>query len=51
MSKSHPEAINPEFDKFKELTKNLLAVPKKEVDKQRTAYESKKQGKKEKPAK
>jgi hypothetical protein len=39
-----------EFDNFRELAKNLIAVPKKEIDKQRTAYDNRKR-KKEKPAK
>lgn len=42
MSRRSPEQPNPEFDKFKELTKNLIAVPKSEVDKKREGYENKK---------
>jgi hypothetical protein len=38
-----------EYRNFKELTKNLLAVPKKEYDKKHVEFEKK--SKKEKPAK
>jgi len=31
-----------EFEKFKELTKKLVAVPKSEIDQKREAYENKK---------
>jgi hypothetical protein len=33
---------NPEFKAFEELTKQLLAVPKTELDKQMRRYEAKK---------
>jgi len=34
------------FDKFKELTQRLLAVPKKEIDQKQKSYERKKKTKK-----
>lgn len=48
MSRKKPEQQSAEFQKFKELTKNLIAVPKSEVDKKREAYESKKKRESEK---
>lgn len=51
MSKQTTEQQNREFQNFKELTKNLLAVPKSEVDKKRTAFENRKNTKTKKPAK
>jgi hypothetical protein len=50
MSRPKHETPNPEFNKFKELAKNLLAVPKKEVDAKRADYDRDK-NKKERPAK
>lgn len=50
MSKPTPKSENPEFQDFRDLAKNLLAVPKKEVDEKKAEYERKK-SKKEKPAK
>jgi hypothetical protein len=31
---------NPEFERFKEFTKKLMAVPKKEIDRQKAVYEN-----------
>lgn len=44
MEKQARNAPNEEFKNFEELTKKLLAVPKKEVDKKREAYQRKKNG-------
>ncbi len=44
MEKQARNAPNEEFKNFQELTKKLLAVPKKEVDKKRAAYEGRKNG-------
>ena len=49
MNKRSPETPNAEFSKFKELTKNLIAVPKKEIDEKKEAY-GRNKDKKEKPA-
>lgn len=51
MKKQGQDTRSEEFKNFQELTKHLLAVPKSEVDKKRTAYENRKNAKKEKPAK
>ena len=51
MSKGTRQKESAEFNNFKELAKNLLAVPKSEVDKKRAAYENRKNVKKERPAK
>jgi hypothetical protein len=50
MKKQPQSANHEEFENFKKLTKNLLAVPKKEVDEKRAQYEREK-SKKERPAK
>jgi hypothetical protein len=50
MNKQTAEAKSQEFNNFERLTKNLLAVPKKEIDQKKAAYERAK-SKKEKPAK
>ncbi len=50
MNKRPGEKQVSEFEKFKELAKNLVAVPKKEVEQQKAAYERDK-SKKERPAK
>jgi hypothetical protein len=50
MNKRIPEPQSAEYKNFKELAKNLLAVPKKEVDEKKAAYERNKI-KKERPAK
>jgi len=33
---------SPEFERFKQFTKKLMAVPKKEIDRQKAIYEKKK---------
>jgi hypothetical protein len=40
-----------EFDRFREVTRRLLAVPKKEIDKQKAEYERKKKLKTKEPVK
>ena len=40
---------NDEFDNFRELTRKLLAISKKELDEQKSAYEMRK-GRSTKPA-
>ena len=44
MSKATPkrEIANEEFEKFQDLTRRLLAVPKKEIDREAAKYERKK---------
>jgi hypothetical protein len=46
MSKQTQNTQPSEYDTFKGLTRNLLAVPKKEVDKEKAKYEKKKQNEK-----
>lgn len=41
--KRKPEPANPEFERFKEFARKLIAVPKKEIDRQKAVYEKKKQ--------
>lgn len=50
MSKQAQTKQPEEFHNFRELTKKLIAVPKKEIDQKKAAYERVK-SKKEKPAK
>lgn len=50
MSKPAPTKQPEEFRNFRELTKKLIAVPKKEIDQKKAAYE-RAGSKKEKPAK
>lgn len=50
MEKRTRNAQDKEFDNFEELARKLLAVPKKELDKQRAAYQEEKKGKSTKPA-
>jgi hypothetical protein len=44
MSKATPkqETANEEFDRFQDLTRKLVAVPKKEIDREQAKYERKK---------
>jgi hypothetical protein len=42
MKRKSPQS-NPEFERFKEFTRKLIAVPKKEIDRQKATYEKKKQ--------
>lgn len=49
MNKQSPSRENEEFKNFQRLTKNLLAVPKKEYDKKHEEFGKK--NKKERPAK
>jgi hypothetical protein len=45
--KPHPEPqANHPFNRFKELTRKLVAVPKKELDAKEAAYQRKKKRKK-----
>jgi putative ubiquitin-RnfH superfamily antitoxin RatB of RatAB toxin-antitoxin module len=48
VNKQTQEKQSKEYRNFAELTRNLLAVPKKEIDRKKAAYARKK---KEKPAK
>lgn len=48
MNKQTQGKQSEEFRNFRELTEKLIAVPKKEIDQKKAAYEQKK---KEKPAK
>lgn len=50
MNKQARDDKSGEFQNFRELAKNLLAVPKKEIDEKKASYERTKR-KKEKPAK
>lgn len=44
MKKATPKRANnsPEFERFQDLTRRLVAVPKKEIDKKAAEYERKK---------
>lgn len=48
--KAKPKKPSKEADRFRDMVKKLLAVPKKEVDKQKALYERKKNQLKEKRA-
>ncbi len=48
MKKQTDGDLHGEGNAFTELTRKLLAVPKKEVDKEKAKYEKKKQHEKEK---
>ena len=48
MNPKKTEQHSEEFNNFKKLAKNLLAVPKSEVDQKREAYENKKKREDEK---
>lgn len=48
MNKQPQEKQPEEYRNFRELTEKLIAVPKREIDQKKAAYERKK---KEKPAK
>ena len=52
MSKDKPpsKSTSEEYQNFERFTKALLAVPKKEIDKQKAEYERKKAEKKKKAA-
>jgi hypothetical protein len=43
MKRKTPESVSPEFERFKEFTRKLMQVPKKEIDRQKAIYEKKKQ--------
>ena len=51
MKKQAEPELQNEARAFVEFAKNILAVPKKEVDEQRTKYEKKKEREKEKRTK
>jgi len=40
-----------EFTRFEQTLRNLIAVPKSEIDKEKAKYEKAKEAKKERPAK
>jgi hypothetical protein len=42
MNQKKPERQRSEYENFRQLAKNLLAVPKSEADQKREAYENKK---------
>jgi hypothetical protein len=46
MKKKSTEQKPEEFQRFEAFTKALMAVPKKEIDKERAKYERKKEAKK-----
>lgn len=50
MHQKSPKPQSKEFENFKELAKNLIAVPKSDVDKKKAAYENERD-KKGKPIK
>jgi len=41
-AKPKPEPDTKEFDKFRDLARKLVAVPKKEIDREAAKYERKK---------
>ena len=44
MKHKRPQSeTSEEFERFKEFTRKLIAVPKKEIDRQKAVYEKKKQ--------
>jgi hypothetical protein len=50
MKKANPKRANDSdaFDRFRELTRKLVAVPKKEIDREAAKYERKKEKAKQK---
>jgi hypothetical protein len=42
-TKTRTKTVSAEFVRFREATKALLSVPKKEVEKQKAAYQKKRQ--------
>lgn len=46
-----PEPKSEEFRRFEELTKQIISVPKSEIDKRKEEYKREKSGKKKRPAK
>jgi hypothetical protein len=42
MKKQKEEKPSEEFERFRDFTKRLMAVPKKEIDQQKAKYERKK---------
>jgi hypothetical protein len=40
---NQPKSKSPEFKRFEKAVKTILAVPKKEIDKQKAAYQKKRQ--------
>jgi hypothetical protein len=51
MKKQNSTTTSEEFHRFRELTRCLLAVPKREIDQQKAKYERKKKSKTKRPAK
>ena len=51
MRKQAPEVQSREFNNFKALTKNLLAVPKKEADDKKAEYDKQREHEKGKRTK
>ncbi|HYR74908.1 MAG TPA: hypothetical protein VEM96_03630 [Pyrinomonadaceae bacterium] len=50
MKKQKVEKPSEEFERFREFTKRLIAVPKKEIDQQKAKYEKQKAAKKKRAA-
>lgn len=46
-----PPAKSEEFKRFEEMTKQLVSVPKSEIDKRQAEYEREREAKRKKPAK
>lgn len=42
-TKTRTKTVSEEFDRFREAAKVLLSVPKKDVEKQKAAYQKKRQ--------
>ena len=42
-TKTHNKTVSEEFARFREATRVLLSVPKKDVEKQKAAYQKKRQ--------
>jgi len=53
MKARQPETKSEEFTRFEQTLRNLIAVPKSEIDKERAKYERQrvKEGKRKRPAK
>lgn len=53
MSKANANPKSPEFTRFEQTLRNLIAVPKSEIDKEKAKYERQREklGKRKRPAK
>ncbi len=50
MKKQKEEKPSQEFERFRDFTKRLMAVPKKEIDQQKAKYDKQKTARKKKAA-